>query len=104
MEMPPQSHTGEIKILPALPSAWPDGRVTGLRARGGDGVDIEWRAGKAVEVARRPMVDGQQKLRAPVGQTIAAVMCAGKPVALSKQADGAVAFVARAGQSYAVTF
>jgi alpha-L-fucosidase 2 len=30
-----QSDAGEIRVLPALPPAWPNGRVTGLRASGG---------------------------------------------------------------------
>jgi len=103
-EMLLQSQSGEIKILPALPFAWPDGRVTGLRARGGDEVDIEWNASRAVKVELRASVDGEQKLRAPAGQKIAAVMLVGKPVALSGRPDGTMAFTAKAGQRYVVTF
>ena len=37
---------GTVHPLPALPGAWPSGRVTGLRTRGGQTVDISWRDGK----------------------------------------------------------
>ena len=57
-EMLMQSHRGLIRFLPALPSAWESGKVTGLRARGGFIVDIVWRRGRVQGVMIQSTLGG----------------------------------------------
>jgi alpha-L-fucosidase 2 len=70
-EMLLQSHDGVIRLLPALPKAWPEGEVSGLCARGGVEVGIRWANGKATEATLLSKRGGTYRVRPPRGQRIA---------------------------------
>lgn len=46
IEMLVQSSPDGVTLLPALPSAWPDGYIRGIRTRTGETVDVTWKDGK----------------------------------------------------------
>jgi alpha-L-fucosidase 2 len=62
-EMLLQSHTGEIHLLPALPEAWPDGRVSGLRARGGFQIGMVWSGGVLEEASILSLLGNEVTVR-----------------------------------------
>ncbi|MDH2424900.1 glycoside hydrolase N-terminal domain-containing protein [Sphaerisporangium sp. TRM90804] len=62
-EMLLQSQHDVVHVLPALPSAWPTGSVSGLRARGGVTVGATWRNAAADTVTLRAARTGTLKVR-----------------------------------------
>jgi alpha-L-fucosidase 2 len=100
-----QSHSGIVRLLPALPKAWATGRFRGLRARGGIEVDCAWREGKATTATLRACRDSELHLAAPKGQKITAIVAADGPQLPSKQgADGTIAAMLKQGSTYSIRF
>jgi len=98
-EMLVQSHMGQIHLLPALPKAWPDGSVRGLRARGAFELDLRWKAGALDEAILRSAKGTACTLRTPTPVT---VTHAGKTVQTRPADDHTVTFPTEAGQEYTI--
>jgi len=99
-EMLLQSHTGVIHPLPALPAAWADGEVRGLRARGGFEVSLCWSGGQLVE-ARIKSRAGEPCRIYCGGVPLAAYDPAGREVAKGVP-EGTMRFETKAGMEYRV--
>ena len=96
-EMLLQSHAGYIELLPALPGRWSKGQVTGLRARDGYEVDIEWDAGQLSRAAIRASLSGVCAVRTTL--TIK-VRYAGKPIESERTESGTTTFKVLPDRTY----
>ncbi|KAA9040559.1 hypothetical protein FW778_00500 [Ginsengibacter hankyongi] len=62
-EMLLQSHTGEIDLLPALPDAWRQGLIKGLKARGNVEVSLFWKDGQLQKAILKAAKSGSYRIR-----------------------------------------
>ncbi len=92
-----QSHTDEIQLLPALPPELPNGTVTGLRARGGDTIDITWQNGEITRATLHAQHTHTVSVRTARPVTVKA---GGKNVAVRRAEATLVTIDAEAGTSY----
>jgi alpha-L-fucosidase 2 len=99
-EMLLQSHADELELLPALPKAFENGSVRGLRARGGFELDIAWRGARLATARIRSALGGRCRLRTP-GEVV--VRSERGPVDVVRPEPSVVEFSTQAGETYDVT-
>jgi alpha-L-fucosidase 2 len=98
-EMLLQSHGGEVHLLPAMPKAWKQGAVDGLRARGGFEVNVAWENALLARAEIRSDLGNRLRLRT---RRSVAVSSGGRKVDVSTPEDGVVEFDTEKGGVYVV--
>ena len=86
-EMLIQSHTGEVALLPALPKAWATGSVSGLKARGGCEVSMQWKDGKLTKATLKQIVTSSKTtIQLPNNASVGRVTVDGKEILFNRLA------------------
>ncbi|XID93131.1 glycoside hydrolase N-terminal domain-containing protein [Paenibacillaceae bacterium WGS1546] len=99
VEMLLQSHEDRLDLLPALPDAWPEGEISGLKARGGFTVDLQWERGRLTRA--RIAAPADRPLRVACRHPVR-VLCAETGGPLTEVAATEHAIDARQGRIYEI--
>jgi alpha-L-fucosidase 2 len=94
----------EVELLPALPSVWKSGSVSGVRVRGGSELDLQWESGKARVARWRASQERTFRIYLPAGQKLAGVTVDGKKQRLAEESGGAVSLNVHKGTAYELSF
>jgi alpha-L-fucosidase 2 len=98
-EMLLQSHLGELHLLPALPDAWKEGSVRGLKGRGNYTVTIDWKNGKLTDAKITAAADGECKVRTATPVQIKTLNVKAQK---DRQLGYVISFKAEKGKTYQV--
>lgn len=98
-EMLLQSQGGEITFLPALPTAWPQGTVSGLRPRGGFVVDITWKNSVLRDATVHSLNGGPCRIYSLKPITVHS----SEAVSITHSSRGVFEFMTRSGGAYHVS-
>ncbi len=66
-EMLVQSHEGFIELLPSIPDGWKNGKVKGIKVRGGAEVSFDWREGIIKNISLTATSDNEFAIKLPTG-------------------------------------
>lgn len=101
-EMLVQSHLTDIQLLPALPTAWKDGHVKGMIARGGFEIEMWWKNGQLTRALVKSKKGGFCKLRTNSPVEIKGVKVISATTKLLTRDQYLNSFEAAAGKQYEI--
>jgi len=104
IEMLLQSHANIIRLLPALPKAWPNGNFRGLRARNGLELDLTWQNNRATQATLRSTLTHTHTIAVPPGHQIASIRQGLKSIQPALDKDNQVRLPVVAGATYTISF
>ena len=97
-EMLVQSHGDYIQVLPALPTSWVNGEVSGLMARGNFEVSLKWKDGRLKDASVKSNLGGECALKYD-GKVMIIYDEEGKEIETSFE-NGVTKFMTEKGKAY----